>query len=86
MIGNFHARLHSAMNTKISGDGSEDVVRYDHTDHKASQAFVDDENPDIYLSIYDPIGEPAFKPSKTKPLPKWMHLLPNNIHRERDQN
>ncbi|KAI9645953.1 hypothetical protein NHQ30_005390 [Ciborinia camelliae] len=37
---------------------------------------------DVYVSIYDPAGR-AFVPSKTKPLPKWMSLLPNNVHRER---
>ncbi|KAK7924103.1 hypothetical protein PG985_006157 [Apiospora marii] len=26
----------------------------------------------IYISILDPMGEPAFKPSPTKPIPKWM--------------
>ncbi|KAF4627845.1 hypothetical protein G7Y89_g10302 [Cudoniella acicularis] len=41
--------------------------------------------PDMYVSIFDPINEPAFRPSKTKPLPKWMNLLPNNVHREREQ-
>lgn len=41
--------------------------------------------PEIYVSIFDPVGEPAFKPSKTKPLPKWMQLLPNNVHRDRDE-
>ncbi|KAI9050056.1 hypothetical protein LZ554_006201 [Drepanopeziza brunnea f. sp. 'monogermtubi'] len=39
----------------------------------------------VYVSITDPVGEPAFKPSKTKPLPRWMHLLPNNVHRERER-
>ncbi|KAF7880886.1 uncharacterized protein EAF02_006777 [Botrytis sinoallii] len=39
---------------------------------------------DIYVSIYDPAGQ-AFVPSKTKPLPKWMSLLPNNVHREREE-
>ncbi|APA10412.1 hypothetical protein SS1G_07101 [Sclerotinia sclerotiorum 1980 UF-70] len=39
----------------------------------------------IYVSIYDPAGR-AFVPSKTKPLPKWMSLLPNNVHREREDS
>ncbi|KAK8126099.1 uncharacterized protein PG998_001858 [Apiospora kogelbergensis] len=26
----------------------------------------------IYISILDPMGEPAFKPSPTKPIPRWM--------------
>lgn len=41
------------------------------------------EDEQIYVSVFDPIGEPAFKPSKTKPLPKWMSLLPSNVERER---
>ncbi|KAI2630789.1 hypothetical protein GGR54DRAFT_584204 [Hypoxylon sp. NC1633] len=35
----------------------------------------------IYVSILDPIGEPAFKPSPTKPIPTWMQWLPS----QRDQ-
>ncbi|KAK6601780.1 hypothetical protein H4I96_07121 [Botrytis cinerea] len=38
---------------------------------------------DIYVSICDPAGR-AFVPGKIKPLPKWMSLLPNNVHRERE--
>lgn len=45
----------------------------------------DDRGQDIYVSIFDPIGEPTFRPSKTKPLPNWMRLLPNNVRREREQ-
>jgi hypothetical protein len=41
--------------------------------------------PEVYVSVFDPLGEPAFKPSKTKPLPKWMLLLPSNVKREREQ-
>ncbi|TQS37118.1 hypothetical protein Golomagni_02419 [Golovinomyces magnicellulatus] len=33
----------------------------------------------IYLSIFDPLGEAAFTPSMTKPLPSWMHLFPNEM-------
>jgi hypothetical protein len=35
--------------------------------------------------VFDPVDEPALKPSKTKPLPRWMNLLPNNVHRAREQ-
>lgn len=31
----------------------------------------------IYVSIRDPFGEPAFRRSQTKPIPKWMQYLPN---------
>jgi hypothetical protein len=30
----------------------------------------------IYVSMHGPVGEPAFRPSKTKPIPKWMEYLP----------
>ncbi|KAI1000617.1 hypothetical protein K3495_g7578 [Podosphaera aphanis] len=39
----------------------------------------------IYLSIFDPLGEPAFVPSKTKPLPKWMQLLPMTVYNDRER-
>jgi hypothetical protein len=38
----------------------------------------------IYNSNLDPIGDPAFRPSKTKLFPKWMSLLPKNVERERE--
>ncbi|KAI1457623.1 hypothetical protein F4805DRAFT_427558 [Annulohypoxylon moriforme] len=37
----------------------------------------------IYVSILDPIGEPAFKPSPTKPIPRWMQWLPSQRNRHR---
>jgi hypothetical protein len=43
------------------------------------------EQPDAYVSVFDPVGEPAFKPSRLKPLPNWMNLLPTKVHREREQ-
>jgi hypothetical protein len=74
------------MDRRISGDGSADECRHRDTGRESSaHGFADDERPDVYLSIFDPVGEPAFEPSKTKPLPKWMHFLPNNIHRDREQ-
>ncbi|KAE8451250.1 hypothetical protein EG329_004414 [Mollisiaceae sp. DMI_Dod_QoI] len=83
---NLHAMLHSAMNTRISGDGIVDDRRAeDLSNGSYTQPFPSKERLDIYVSVFDPIGEPAFEPSKTKPLPKWMHLLPNHIHREKVQ-
>jgi hypothetical protein len=40
---------------------------------------------DAYISVIDPVGEPAFKPSKFKPLPSWMNLLSTNVRKEREQ-
>lgn len=31
----------------------------------------------IYVSMHDPIAEPAFRRSRTKPIPKWMQYLPS---------
>ena len=30
----------------------------------------------IYVSSFDPLSQPAFKPSPTKPIPRWMSMLP----------
>jgi len=40
---------------------------------------------DAYISVIDPVGEPAFKPGKFKPLPSWMNLLSTNVRKEREQ-
>ncbi|KAI1417515.1 hypothetical protein F5Y13DRAFT_201117 [Hypoxylon sp. FL1857] len=37
----------------------------------------------IYISVLDPLGEPAFKPSPTKPIPRWMQWLPSQRRRSR---
>lgn len=82
--------LANAADMGVSRDGSIDDGRY-HTntemsDLSASQSPQKEVAPSIvYVSVTDPIGEPVFKPSKTKPLPKWMHLLPNNVRRERER-
>jgi len=50
-----------------------------------SSDTMDDEARDVYLSVVDPLGEHAsFEPSKTKPLPKWMSLLPSRLQAERE--
>lgn len=38
----------------------------------------------IYVSSQDPLGEPAFKRSPTKPIPKWMQYLPSYRQKDRD--
>lgn len=38
----------------------------------------------IYVSMHDPVGEPAFRRSETKPIPKWMQYLPNRRSDEWD--
>lgn len=36
----------------------------------------------VYITITDPINGPSFKPSSTKPIPRWMRKLPNGRERE----
>lgn len=43
---------------------------------QGSQSKASSHGP-IYVSIDDPIGKPAFRPSRTKPIPAWMQLLPS---------
>ncbi|KAI7781756.1 hypothetical protein LA080_014387 [Diaporthe eres] len=38
----------------------------------------------IYVSMHDPVGEPAFRRSETKPIPKWMQYLPSKRSEEWD--
>ncbi|KAI1777588.1 hypothetical protein F4818DRAFT_318843 [Hypoxylon cercidicola] len=73
-------RSHTSHTSRMAGDGA--------------LSSSDDENGDclvpldstIYVSILDPMGEPAFKPSPTKPIPSWMQWLPSqrnyNKHEE----
>jgi len=50
-----------------------------------SSDTMDDEARDIYLSAVEPLGEhAAFELSKTKPLPKWMSLLPSRQQAQRE--
>jgi hypothetical protein len=35
-------------------------------------------SPPIYVSMTNILGEPAFRPSKTKPVPRWMQYLPSS--------
>lgn len=38
----------------------------------------------IYVSMHDPVGEPAFRRSATKPIPRWMQYLPSKRSEESD--
>ncbi|KAK5631953.1 hypothetical protein RRF57_007668 [Xylaria bambusicola] len=40
----------------------------------------------LYVSIFDPVGSPAFRPHPVKPLPQWIRLLPRTyeIRRKND--
>jgi len=69
---------------KIS-DGTMDGERWCTGRRASSSDQFREEQSDVYVSVLDPVGEPAFKPSQLKPLPRWMNLLPNNVHRGRGQ-
>jgi hypothetical protein len=70
----------------LSEDGTNnETCHHSNTELAEFGPFDQETRPEIYVSIFNPVGEPAFKPSKTKPLPKWMQLLPNNVHREREE-
>jgi hypothetical protein len=79
----------------IPGDGVVEGEEHSHSDDEIAEFGQPNSPPsitkqevsqDVYVSLFDPIGDPAFKASKTKPLPKWMHLLPNNVYRERERD
>lgn len=40
----------------------------------------------IYVSMHDPLGQPAFRRSATKPIPSWMQYLPSSQRRQQDDN
>jgi hypothetical protein len=42
------------------------------------------EAPALYVPVLNVLNEPAFRPSKTKPVPKWMTLLPRNRQEDID--
>ncbi|KAB8296853.1 hypothetical protein EYC80_002264 [Monilinia laxa] len=84
------ALLKDAAKMGVSDDGNPDDSTHSHSDTEPadfgqSEPSSSPSPSDIYVSIYDPAGG-AFVPSKTKPLPKWMTLLPNNVHREREES
>ncbi|KAM3156992.1 hypothetical protein ABEW05_002450 [Botrytis cinerea] len=87
------ALLSDAAKMGVSEDGNPDDSAHSHsdtepahfgqTDPSTSSSSISSPPSDIYVSICDPAGR-AFVPGKIKPLPKWMSLLPNNVHRERE--
>lgn len=40
----------------------------------------------IYVSMHDPLGQPAFRRSATKPIPSWMQYLPSSQRQQQDDN
>lgn len=66
-----------------NGDTASAKLRKDDTDCNSELLRLPFRDPHaIYVSIFNPMTELAFRPSPTKPIPKWMELLPGNRERE----
>ncbi|KAI5924904.1 hypothetical protein F4810DRAFT_709096 [Camillea tinctor] len=65
--------------SQISGDGQTGSS-------ESNLHYVASPDSTIYVSIFDPINGPTFKPSPTKPIPRWMQMLPGqrSAHRNRE--
>ncbi|RKF63129.1 hypothetical protein OnM2_027028 [Erysiphe neolycopersici] len=74
--------LDNAAHMSISNIG--DSISVDEVDSQESSFCTSDSDAEpigsaIYLSIFDPLGDVAFTPSTTKPLPRWMNRYPKNL-------
>jgi hypothetical protein len=79
--------LDNAADMGITDDGgADDCHRWAYIETNGNFGSQPEETQlDIYGPIIKSLGEPKFKPSNSKPSPTWMQLLPNNVHREREQ-
>ncbi|KAK3369191.1 hypothetical protein B0T24DRAFT_356262 [Lasiosphaeria ovina] len=83
--GNIH--LHRSRDGRsLNSDGASaepaDLAMMEEDDDEASPST-------IYVSVLDPIGSLAFRPSPTKPIPEWMQLAPpptSNGNSPRDED
>jgi hypothetical protein len=69
------SRLHSS---RLVVDGA-----YEDSWDEARRACIVPLESTIYVSILDPMGELAFKPNPTKPIPQWMQMLPSQRPQQR---
>ncbi|KAL7626619.1 hypothetical protein AAE478_003392 [Parahypoxylon ruwenzoriense] len=69
------SRAQTAHPHRLAGDGALSGSSGDGSDGADCAVPLDST---IYVSILDPLGEPAFKPSPTKPIPSWMQWLPSH--------
>lgn len=78
------ALIKHAADMGVSEDGNIDGEHVHSDDEITLSDFINEYSPpDVCIPVIDPVGEPASRPRKTKSLPKWMSLLPSNVHRER---
>ncbi|KAI2463687.1 hypothetical protein F4781DRAFT_415796 [Annulohypoxylon bovei var. microspora] len=75
-----HGRTHGSHVPRMPGDGA--MSGSSESANDGGECIVPLDST-IYISILDPIGEPAFKPSPTKPIPRWMQWLPSQRNRHR---
>ncbi|KAI1502699.1 hypothetical protein F5X99DRAFT_407775 [Biscogniauxia marginata] len=68
--------------SRLTGDGTLSVQA--ESDESSLHCVVPLDST-IYVSIFDPIDEPAFRPSPTKPIPRWMQMLPGQRSQYRRQ-
>lgn len=71
------------MGRSEDGHADEEEERY-HSDREITG--IKPQKRDVYLSVLNPMGEAAFKSSRTKPLPEWMSMLPKNVHSKRKRS
>jgi hypothetical protein len=57
------------------GDGGE---ASESSKHNSLSDFKGSIPASVYVSMLNAVGEPSFRAVQTKPLPKWMKLLPSN--------
>lgn len=57
-----------------------------HFQHSGYELLPLDSDPTtIYVSLRNPLNEPSFKPSPTKPIPRWMQLLRQGNQQQNEQ-
>ena len=80
--------INDAAKKGVSERGSVDADAHKHSANDSSAKETIDASSEMYVSVLNPVGEAPYLPSKTKPLPRWMSLLPNNYKekRKRPQN
>ncbi|KAM7219885.1 hypothetical protein V8F06_004740 [Rhypophila decipiens] len=62
-------------NARSSYDGADcESAAKDNEQHQEMGYPIPDEPSAIYVSMTDPLGQPAFRPSPTKPIPQWMQV------------
>jgi hypothetical protein len=75
--------INDAAKKGVSERGSVDADAHKYNANDSSAKETIDASSEMYVSVLNPVGEAPYLPSKTKPLPRWMSLLPNNYKEKR---